>query len=324
MTSLTNEIITLIDKYINENPKELSKINKGNATLLTRALRLAKKVPDICPLIKSYIMNSTPDELNQKMENNSTALMFAVYGASLFNTEQFIQILIDKGADINGLCTKDINDNYQNLTILMFAAANSASHSSDEAVRILINAGADTNYQTKDGTTALMLSILYEGTEKTLQILIDAKADLNLKNNNNETVLDIFIKHRKNYSELHTFKLLIQAGAKMNNLNLDIKKKVRTCQKQIKIEKNKLECASLYKANKQLLSELKNCTNVINFDIIKNNIDLIIIEYSKINKKNRTLFKLNKINKYLQIELECHPGSSYLNQIKEHFDSIKY
>lgn len=323
-------------------------------------MRLAKKLPEICPYIKEYIMNSTLDILNQRMGHNYTILMLAVAYSRLYNNEQFIQILIDAGADINLRCARNRENNQQNVNALMFAASNDGEDSSVEALLILINAGVELNLQTdagvsaimfasaninkystelsvqiliqakvnlnlqcNEGQTAIMYCVKNKCTEQTIKMFIDARADLNLINNNKRTVLDIFIKTNVKYLTDPIFKLLIEAGAKLNFSNYNIQKEVRACRKKIKFEKNKSECASLFQNNNKLLVEFEKITDGINFNMIKNNIELIMIEHSNINRRNRHLFKLNKINKYLQTELECYPGSTYLKQIEEHFDNMK-
>lgn len=330
-----NSLKLFVDNYIFEYSSEFGEINKSDPPLLIKALHIIHKLSTntkdktqlqvMCSLIKNFIINSEPAVLNKTTKYGCTALMMIAACSLSHNIEQFLQILIDAGVDINLQSHCSQKNVEKNINALMLAVSNYCLSSSENTLQILIKSGANLNLQAHNGTTALMLAIKYNYSKKLIKILIDAGADLNLQNNDGQTALDIFLIMKKFSTNDSIFKLFVECKAKINYLKCDnkIKKEIRMYRKKFHLEKMKLECSSVRTLNDQLLNKLVERSSKPNICMIKDNITAITNGPSYTNKKKRTIHKLKEINKYLQIELECHPGSIYLKYVEERFDRAK-
>lgn len=91
-----------------------------------------------------------------------------------------------------------------------------ATHQNEEIVELLLQTyKVDPNQQTKDGGTALLVSI-YKGNMKIFEGLLDAGADVNLAKENGWTPLHAAVSNYKNSTAEEMVKELLFAGAQVN------------------------------------------------------------------------------------------------------------
>ena len=126
------------------------------------------------------------DVINAKDNDGKTALM----GAAVNGHTQTVQLLLEKGADVNAVIEKDYRIGYLEKwqvgkTALIYAAANGHT----KIVQLLLEKGADVNAKKYDGSTALMLAA-DNGHTKIVKLLIEKGADVNAKNNYGLTAYD--------------------------------------------------------------------------------------------------------------------------------------
>ncbi|MFC2129705.1 ankyrin repeat domain-containing protein [Bacteroidota bacterium] len=135
--------------------------------------------------------------------------------------------ILDKGADINGLCS-------EGSTALMYAIKSLDSYNDEhdqslEVIDILLSNGADVNINNEEGHTALMYAIV-SGTEaenrvKLVQDLVDHGADVNATSNLGENPLWLAV-------ELMYYDVvgaLLEGGVDVNTKNKDGKTLIRIC-----------------------------------------------------------------------------------------------
>lgn len=153
-------------------------------------------------LVDTYI------DINYKTKySNYTLLMLASEYAKKGDNQEIVQLLIDKGADIN------LQD-WNGWTALHKAARFSRDGSTENVVKMLIDAGANLDLKTKYGTTALMASATADGfspnsTVRTVRMLIEAGADLAQKDDYGTA-----LKYALAYPlSINIVRILIDAGA---------------------------------------------------------------------------------------------------------------
>ena len=110
--------------------------------------------------------------------------------------------LMELGADIN------VQDHYYGRTPLML----SLDRPYGELMGVLIGAGADLNLQNREGYTALMSVLSYDGTGNKPDILIEAGADIHIKSLTGETAL----MRAASIGRVDLVKALIAMGADLN------------------------------------------------------------------------------------------------------------
>ena len=141
-----------------------------------------------------------------------TPLMWAVASGTpiLYSSEHVltVQILLDKGADIN-LTTR------HGWTALMYAAWNG-----DAAVtHLLLDRGADLNVKDRQGRTALIWAIMnafhdLEGHAAVVAALLDNGANPEAKDEDGNTALMYASMYAKQHNSSRLVRLLSQAGSK--------------------------------------------------------------------------------------------------------------
>jgi len=86
-------------------------------------------------------------------------------------------------------------------------------------IQEFINAGANVNYQSSNGTTAIVEAAGY-GTPELVKLLLVAGANVNLKDGEKITALTKALEHKEN-PNIEIVKLLINAGADLNVVEKD-------------------------------------------------------------------------------------------------------
>jgi ankyrin repeat protein len=129
----------------------------------------------------------------------STPLQAAIGAGQL----EIAILLLDEGANIDqedALCR----------TALMFAVRETSLTS----IRLLLKRGAQINFQTKDGTSALMSACMGDKHDiEVVKELVQAGADVNLKDENGRTALDRASKYKN--TRKATIAFLESVGAKL-------------------------------------------------------------------------------------------------------------
>jgi hypothetical protein len=122
--------------------------------------------------------------------------------ASLKGQLEVVRRLIDKGADVDAIKTKD------GATALMWASQGGNL----EIVRLLIEKGANVNAVKKEGATALMRAIQYNHLE-IARLLIEKGANVNAAMTYNGITV---LMWASTYGHLEIVRLLIEKGANVN------------------------------------------------------------------------------------------------------------
>jgi ankyrin repeat protein len=137
----------------------------------------------------------SPEAVNGKDGGGSTALHHAAGYGPLAN----IELLIDKGADVNA-------KNRRGSTPLHWAIHDEAK------VRLLVSKGADVNARQQQGRTPLYLAAMLGDSVQTMRLLLNAGADPNLASANGQAPL-MMAASRGNVEGI---RLLIERGAQVN------------------------------------------------------------------------------------------------------------
>lgn len=170
---------------------EIDAREKANINLMTVACW--GSVPQI-----ESVMSRGAD-VNAAIDGGHTPLMFA----SVYNTKEAVQFLIEKGADINARSAmrKD--------TALMLAIR--SGRSDIETVRALVEAGSNVNAANYDGDTPLIMAANTCKTDEIVKILIKTGADVDAQNHGGKSAATIALK------KLHfqTVKTLLVSGASL-------------------------------------------------------------------------------------------------------------
>ena len=135
-------------------------------------------------------------DVNQKLDDGSTALIYAAQGGN----KEVCELFIEKGADVNAV-KEDRN------TALMIAA----QEGHGEVCELLIGRDADVNAVEEDGWTALMFAA-QGGHKEVCELLIDRDADVNAVDQGRRTAL--MYTAQGGYKEV--CELLIDKGADVN------------------------------------------------------------------------------------------------------------
>lgn len=166
-------------------------------------------------------------------EQRESALMIAAY----YDQPEILQLLLDKGADIEAVDNEGrtaLMESFQQLSLtclelLLNAKANTEAvtnnsetaiilaasmYQFEHGVQMLIDYGADIHAVTKNGDEALM-GAAFAGYIETAKVLINAGADINIKNNDEETPLIVAAK--KGY--MATTVYLIESGADIHAID---------------------------------------------------------------------------------------------------------
>ncbi|CZR58736.1 uncharacterized protein PAC_08628 [Phialocephala subalpina] len=134
----------------------------------------------ILPLAKNILLKNVSREkverllyLNKKDDRKRTALIWA----ALKGNETLVQLLLEKGADI------EANDNDGKTALLWVTLLGK-----ENLVQLLLEKGADIEAKNSDGRTALLLVALL-GNEAIVQLLLKEGADIEAKDNDGRTAL---------------------------------------------------------------------------------------------------------------------------------------
>jgi ankyrin repeat protein len=140
----SNNMNSFIEKFINDNPDEINKLNDRGWTVLHTLARFIKHNTDsLLPLL----LIEKGVGLNIQDLYGYTALMIAVRCYSYpQNNLNILKILIEKGAILD----VQNNDGY---TALMLASGYSGCESNLETVNLLIDRGANLDIQCREGWT---------------------------------------------------------------------------------------------------------------------------------------------------------------------------
>jgi ankyrin repeat protein len=198
-------------KYIEGLSSNLSEINLRNLLMHKKRERFLIDVPceNGLNLIENIFSSPKKIELFFRVFSNSNQLKKIISRdkglttnvlvcASLLGNKNFIKLLIESGADING-------QDERGETALTIAVKNGNT----ELVELLIEKGAEINGKNKDGETALTIAVR-SWSPRALAIIIKRQPELN-----NKTTLTRFTSHIKN------IELLIEKGADINSKNMD-------------------------------------------------------------------------------------------------------
>ena len=189
----SNALQKLLDGGLDPN---LAGVENYQASLLNLACR-----NNSIEMVKLLLANGA--DVNIKGHGDYTSLMWAAESAK---TTEIMELLIEKGADINPIAQDGVNA----LIKAIFGVLSDSG--SLDAVKLLIDKGMDVNYAlvTEDGAgyTALMFAIRW-GKIEVIKYLISVDADVNAKAKG-DTPLSIAVE------EEHTdiIKLLKESGAR--------------------------------------------------------------------------------------------------------------
>jgi ankyrin repeat protein len=151
--------------------------------------------------------------VNEGYELNEFCILRNIKNTILINAckrydNDFIKLLIDKGADVN--IKNDIND-----TALIWACNNNRNI---EIIQLLLNKGADVNIQSLNiGTTALLCACSNDDTE-IIKLLLDNDAELNVKNSQNFTPLH----HACRNNNIEIVKLFLKKNIEVNIQDISV------------------------------------------------------------------------------------------------------
>src|SRR5215204_2704509 len=137
---------------------------------------------------------------NSYDEDGDHLLMYA----ALYGTTDCMQLLIEKGSDVNA-------KNKLDETALMWAAHDLAK------IKLLIRHGADVNAKAKSGNTLLLIASVGQSKYETVKLLLDNGADPLAVNNRKETAL----MRAALFGDTATTSLLFSKGININALNMD-------------------------------------------------------------------------------------------------------
>lgn len=122
------------------------------------------------------------DDIN--FRNSDRESLSPLHAAALYDNIQFVQFLIERGADLDSL------DCYGNTPLGVGVVENS----SVEVLSMLVNAGSNIHHKNEDGDTALHLASLF-GYQNIIKFLVECGADIQAVNNEGETPINIANKN---------------------------------------------------------------------------------------------------------------------------------
>jgi len=168
-----------------------SRENEDEVSNEDKLLSLTKQKSTLINDIKNFINNETVD-INCVDIINNTPLIYAIENDRI----DIVQLLIDKGADVNKITGEDITP--------LRVAINEINNM--DIINLLINKGADIKYINKKGQTYLMLACnklnidIHRDYYDNLFKLLLSKIDFNKKDNNGMTCIDYIDEDKyKNY-----------------------------------------------------------------------------------------------------------------------------
>ena len=200
--------------YIVKNPGEIDKRNDKGLTALFLAVINSKT---LCTDKTVKILLSHGANINLKIMNETTPLMFAVRSVRLDSSEETVKILLENGADVN---LQNANGN----TALMLSVLNTRTESSEDIVRLLLKYGANLNLTDKNRLTPLMCASRYSKTKssiETMKILLDNGANPNEKLGNTKLIKILYNHYLKNEIDLEVIGILLMRGANYSDLPHD-------------------------------------------------------------------------------------------------------
>ena len=139
-------------------------------------------------------------DINTPALSNRTPLLWA----SLSSSGEFIETLIDLGADVNAQTT------YDKLTPLIF----STDWNNFMAVYLLLDHGADANIAAADGRTPLHKAVM-KGNQNLVKLFLEKNALVNTQNADGDSPLHTAVSN----GFFDITKLLIKKGSNVNLLN---------------------------------------------------------------------------------------------------------
>jgi ankyrin repeat protein len=122
----------------------------------------------------SQILERNPDLLNQRDENNQSALFHAIFGGNY----QCVAFLLSKGIDI-------LSTDYRGWTALHEATFNGTP----EMIKLLLSHGALVNAKSNDGVTSLHIAT-QDGWPEVVEILLENNADPSMTDNQGNNAYD--------------------------------------------------------------------------------------------------------------------------------------
>ncbi len=169
--------------------------SKGLDAALLRAVE-----NDDLTMVKAMLTQGANPNAKDESRLNTPVLTRAVVRGN----RAIMQVLLDKGADING-------KGAHGFTALHLIAGKGKV----EAIKFLLTHGADVNARTDEGETPL-ISAVFIGQSDNVKFLLANGADVNARNKNGKTALGLVKGHKHKVEVIRNamVKLLTEAGAK--------------------------------------------------------------------------------------------------------------
>ena len=164
------------------------------------------------PFLNQYIdiyLSLNSQVINEQNEYGWTALMLSARNSRKDSSEETVKLLLEYGANVD---IKDI----EGWTALMMAARYSKTDSSEETVKMILEHGANVDIQNENGWTALMMTAIYSRTdssEETVKMILKHGANVDIQNENGWTALMMTAIYSRTDSSEETVKLLLEYGA---------------------------------------------------------------------------------------------------------------
>lgn len=185
-------------------------LNESGLYSINKELHLFKSVITTaeCSLLNEYIdeyLIMYPNLINCRTVRNMTPLIMATANSNTESTNETIEILLRRGANVHLQDEKGCSP-------LMIAA----SKCEKETVNLLLKYGSNVNMKDISGKTSLFYAIIALDCDKnieTIKILLDHGADVNIMDNNGFTAL-MFVEYGLN--SFQTIKLLLDCGYNVN------------------------------------------------------------------------------------------------------------
>ena len=153
----------------------------------------------ILPLVHK-ILQRAPNEINVRDSSGSTAL----YWASVYGHAAVVQLLLEKGADVN------MTSCFERTALLEAAAGGNVA-----LTELLLEKGAHVNIGDTSGNTALCWAA-QDGYENVARLLLEKGAPINAKNSIGDTALHIAASNRRK----SMVQILLEKGAHINAKNI--------------------------------------------------------------------------------------------------------